>query len=118
MSSKSSKIEKKFKDEKKSREEIDIFRDPVTYLQHHWNSHGIFPGTEWNPKLRFGENWRNGVTRKPEETVLRDRCREDTKEFSRLKNEMTLSEFMKKHMKCSHFCLWFLWFDHQRRKML
>lgn len=93
------------------------FSDPVSYLESHWAAHGISPGTKWNPKLDFETNWWNGVTIKPESTPMCDRCQNDTKEYSRLRAEMTLSEFTEKHMKCSHYCLWFAWFHRQRQKI-
>ena len=45
-------------------------------------------------------------------------CQNDTKEYSRLRTEMTLSEFTEQHMKCSHYCLWFAWFHRQRQKIV
>jgi hypothetical protein len=94
-----------------------IFTDPISYLKPLWSVYGISPGAEWDPKLDIKTNWWNGITRKPEETPMCDRCQNDTKEYSRLRAEMSLEEFMKDHMKCCHHCLWFQWFHQQRLKM-
>lgn len=93
------------------------FSDPTSYLGSHWRLHGIIPGKKWDQKLDFGTNWWNGVTIESEKTPMCERCQNDTKEYSRLRAEITLSEFTKEKLKCSHHCLWFQWFHYQREKI-
>lgn len=93
------------------------FRDPISYLEFHYSLYKISPGAKWDPKLSIGQNWWNGVTIKPEATPMCDRCQQDTKEYARLRAEMSLEDFTEKAMKCSHHCLWFAWFHRQRQKI-
>jgi len=96
---------------------FEQFRDPVSYLEFQWAQYGISPGAKWDKKLDFESNWWNGITIKPEATPMCDRCQQDTKEYARLKAEMSLAQFTEKTMKCSHHCMWFSWFHQQRQKM-
>lgn len=94
-----------------------VFRDPISYLESQWNQHGIYPGAKFNPQLSDKDNWWNGVSIKPEATPMCDRCQNDTREYARLRAEVSLAQFTEKNMKCSHHCLWFAWFHQQRQKM-
>ena len=90
---------------------------PIAYLKAHNKRHGINPGAEWDEKLSWGENWWNGVSRRPEDTPMCNVCQEDTKLYESLKKEMTLGQFMEKRMKCCRWCLWFAWFHQLRLKV-
>jgi hypothetical protein len=105
-------------DEGDSKLNANRFSNPITYLEYTNKQCGITPGKKWDDKLSFGENFWNGVTIKPENTLFCSKCQNDTKEFSRLKSQMTLIKFNSDHAKCCKWCLWYDWFNYQRSKMI